>query len=664
MGDFNINPHNRKLSYKTHNNINKNDEISDDEDIEMEDTDSDIPRHYYHKRILNTLKEHYFKDLIKIYITTPPPTYHNSQNHSSYIDIIFGSPNFINYISFGNILDAPIDTDHKLIYVSINNKFITNNNNYISNTNNIIELNKKKNISSTEKLNYKKITTEQWTDFHNFVWDEYTRNKPNVTQFNNTQAFLNATYDNFTQSINRTIKSLNFPKIKINSHQYEYTHDIRVIQNDIYYILKIIKLSTLYFSVNNNTKYLPLLNFWTNPKKLNRLKRISSNPKIKTSITQDDQDITWPPILNHNNFPHILEIMKTIHNVLKTLYDDEINHMIKTSPYARDDDIPIMGYGWIFSSDLKANIKFSGSCKEWASSTKAELMAILTTLIIGNTPNYGSNIIHFQNQHVNNIQNTLAGELNVLATPYQHWTYSTEIIPAFLQGFETCFLCSSAKETNEHLWNCPRVLAIITPIFTDYYTKYKALITSESNSVYALYSDSITRNPVFKWTKKPPQQIKDIPELHCLLRNFIPSSLTYPFKAATISKDNIKKILLKFIFDLHKDIYEHIWKYRSIAWKEFKTTHNINKKSFTNYRQTHHRDPINRRRQFDYNNIHRDNGYHCPLNDSRRHTENNNLWIYLTSSNFLHNLPWLSSLNDDLSNSYFNIFNNIFLFHI
>lgn len=49
---------------------------------------------------------------------------------------------------------------------------------------------------------------------------------------------------------------------------------------------------------------------------------------------------------------------------------------------SRDDDIPIMGFGWIFTSDLSMNIKYSGSCKEWASSTKAELVAIITALIV------------------------------------------------------------------------------------------------------------------------------------------------------------------------------------------------------------------------------------------------------------------------------------------
>ncbi|PKY54146.1 hypothetical protein RhiirA4_472792 [Rhizophagus irregularis] len=47
----------------------------------------------------------------------------------------------------------------------------------------------------------------------------------------------------------------------------------------------------------------------------------------------------------------------------------------------RDDDIPIMGYGWIFTTNLIEDIKYSGSCKNWPSSSKAELIAILTALV-------------------------------------------------------------------------------------------------------------------------------------------------------------------------------------------------------------------------------------------------------------------------------------------
>lgn len=169
----------------------------------------------------------------------------------------------------------------------------------------------------------------QWTDFHNFILEEYKHNKPNIDQYRDIQSFINAFYKNYKQSINRTIKSLNFPIIKNNSHQYKYTHDIKVIQNDIYYILKLIKLSKLYFSVNNNSKHLPLLNFWQNSKKFDRLKRISSDPTIKSAILQDDHTIIWPSNLQHDNFLLILERLTTIHEVLKKSYDDAISHFNK-----------------------------------------------------------------------------------------------------------------------------------------------------------------------------------------------------------------------------------------------------------------------------------------------------------------------------------------------
>ncbi|PKC61825.1 hypothetical protein RhiirA1_465969 [Rhizophagus irregularis] len=359
----------------------------------------------------------------------------------------------------------------------------------------------------------------------------------------------------------------------------------------------------------------------------------------------------------------------------------------------RDDDVPIMGY---------EDIKYLGSCKEWPSSSKAELVAILTALITYppesnvqihtdsasciNTFNslYSPKLTARRFQKLNNcglwntikhIINTLKlkvslhkvkvhsghplndtadslakeglsskeflqiniqhiktqacylrfnNEINIdrnIHKTIKHWEYSqlwfkynsfikptsdqytkhiswrikcsSNQLPTLdilnrnyselLNDNNTCFLCLNHIETNEHFWNCPKVLDIITPIFTEFYEKFKTLITLESNSLYALYLDSITRNPIFKWTKKISFQIIDVPELHCLLMNFIPSDLTYPFKAAKISKDTTKRILLKFIFDLHKEIYENIWKQRAIKWKQFKKDYNITKKSFINY---------------------------------------------------------------------------------
>ncbi|PKB94808.1 hypothetical protein RhiirA5_438002 [Rhizophagus irregularis] len=436
-----------------------------------------------------------------------------------------------------------------------------------------------------------------------------------------------------------------------------------------------------------------------------------------------------------------------------------------------------MGHSWIFSSDLNANINYSGASQEWASSTKAELMAIITALIINNCTLWNTQkhiittlnlqvtfikvkahsgdvmndaadilakegslskdylkinvqhlktqtchmifnnniiidrnirkstkrIINFQyfDQHLKHknlhkvkdyaLDNVIDWEFSQLWFKYNSFSKPTseqyfkhiswkikcsnnnlltfDILnrnyPELLENFDTCFLCSNNKETNDHLWNCSQVLTIITPIFEEFHKKFKTLITSESDSLYALYSDAITRNSVFKWTKKLPKQIQDIPDLHCLLMNFIPNSLTYPFTAAKISKTKMKKLLLNFIYELHKEIYERIWKTRSSYWKEHKRTHNITKSSFIKYRNEHHRNQNdNTYTPQHQNNLEQLNRYHCPLNDSCRQLENDNLWIYLTSSNFLHNLPWISSLNDDLSRFHSTIYNNILLHHI
>ncbi|PKY32373.1 hypothetical protein RhiirB3_450516 [Rhizophagus irregularis] len=66
MGDFNINPHSRKLTFNNHQNDNNNPEM------DIDNNNPDKPYIYYHKKILNTLKNKHFKDLIKIYINPPP----------------------------------------------------------------------------------------------------------------------------------------------------------------------------------------------------------------------------------------------------------------------------------------------------------------------------------------------------------------------------------------------------------------------------------------------------------------------------------------------------------------------------------------------------------------------------------------------------------------
>ncbi|CAG8756911.1 3951_t:CDS:1, partial [Rhizophagus irregularis] len=101
-------------------------------------------------------------------------------------------------------------------------------------------------------------------------------------------------------------------------------------------------------------------------------------------------------------------------------------------------------------------------------------------------------------------------------------------------------------------------------------------------------------------------------------------------------------------------IYESVWKQRSQSWKLFKQRNELTKSHFINYRRdhTHNNDPGQKQRQLrrsDFRDLNTNQGYHCPFNDSRRNIDSNTLWIYLTSSNFLHNLPWLSTLDNDLS---------------
>ncbi|POG67801.1 hypothetical protein GLOIN_2v1843361 [Rhizophagus irregularis DAOM 181602=DAOM 197198] len=478
---------------------------------------------------------------------------------------------------------------------------------------------------------------------------------------------------------------------------------------------------------------------------------LSEDPIIYRTQLENFIDLDSVNILNRNLITQLIS-PDTLHlplfNISKQLSTYNNIEFYTDGSLNRDDDFPKMGYGWIFTTNLSDNVKFSGSCKDWPSSSKAELMAILTALItctpnskvqiytdsascidtfnklnspkltarrfqklnnctIWNTVKYiintlklnvslikvkahsgnplndaadmlakegslSTDYLNIKIQHINTqsyhltFNDTIIIDRNIRKTTkritnFQNfqkhlshnqldrikhhalnnlidWEYSQlwfkynsfskptceqytkhvswkikcssnnlptmDILnrnyPDLIKENEPCFLCSLHIETNDHLWNCPQVLSIIKPIFEKFYEKFKTIITSESNSVYALYSDSITQNPIFKWTKKPPTQIADIPELYCLLRNFIPTNLTYPFKAAKISKTITKKLLLNFIFDLHRELYEKIWKVRATKWKQYKKDHDINKKSFVNYRR-------NRQQNSHHNSTQRNN---------------------------------------------------------
>ncbi|PKB94169.1 hypothetical protein RhiirA5_439400 [Rhizophagus irregularis] len=118
--------------------------------------------------------------------------------------------------------------------------------------------------------------------------------------------------------------------------------------------------------------------------------------------------------------------------------------------------------------------------------------------------------------------------------------------------------------------------------------------------------------PIFTAFNSPITSIHDAPDLHCLLINLVPDS-------------------------------------HNIKWKEHKKTIGITKKSFLKRpkqrkkrRRTNDENPtITDRSNYNIANI----GYTNPFMTSIRNLDDSIFWIYLTSSNFRHNLPWINSLS-------------------
>ncbi|PKK66007.1 hypothetical protein RhiirC2_853199 [Rhizophagus irregularis] len=228
--------------------------------------------------------------------------------------------------------------------------------------------------------------------------------------------------------------------------------------------------------------------------------------------------------------------------------------------------------------------------------------------------------------------------------------------PDILKGFDTCFLCSSAQETNEHFWTCPESIRILKDIFMKHESIYKSLIINNLDRNIIDDLDKVNFNsPVFSCFNLPIKTISDAKDLHCILINMVPSSIIKPFQDAKIPKKLTKNLFLTFLFNLHRDIYELLWKIRTMKWKQYKIDHNITKSSFTK-RLTQRKEQ--RRQNFqeispnnpDNNNI-LNIGYTNPFMTSRCNLDESVLWIYLTSSNFRHNLPWINSLYLDIIDS-------------
>jgi ribonuclease HI len=459
-----------------------------------------------------------------------------------------------------------------------------------------------------------------------------------------------------------------------------------------------------------------------------------------------------------------------------------------------------MGYGWIFSSDSSLNISYSGSAIHWASSTKAEILAILTALIVcpqGSTvdiytdsacaistfnslhdpkltPRRFQKInnvllwqaikhiivilnlkvsLHKVKAHSDNIYNDMADNLakqaardhtfftsvSVKGLPEQlgHLTFNNDVIidrnirktlktlinfrtlenhishrnlshvqrmsynnsinwlysqrwikynpfdratslkysklvswriktstsslptldilnrnyPDLLNGFTECFFCHSELESNDHLWSCTKVLELLRPIFLNHQNILRNLLITNSDISLNALTSALLRCPLFNWTDTPLSTISRCDALHCFLINLIPDCLIVLFQEAKFTDSRIKPLLFPFIYAFHIDIYNAIWRHRSIKWKEWKATNNISKKSFREYSRYHRRarhhtssnDPTIDRSG---NNL---RSYSHPFSLTCSHTDSIIMWVYLTTSNFLHNVPWISSLSTDLT---------------
>jgi hypothetical protein len=97
----------------------------------------------------------------------------------------------------------------------------------------------------------------------------------------------------------------------------------------------------------------------------------------------------------------------------------------------------------------------------------------------------------------------------------------------------------------------------------------------------------VTDNPMFRWSIHPLTNFtlsSDHP-LYLFLHHYIPRDIVRIFEQHLDNRKLIKSLLIPFIYNLHLDIYQGIWKLRSSRWKDIKRNNNITKSTFKNYRK-------------------------------------------------------------------------------
>jgi hypothetical protein len=164
--------------------------------------------------------------------------------------------------------------------------------------------------------------------------------------------------------------------------------------------------------------------------------------------------------------------------------------------------------------------------------------------------------------------------------------------PSIIKDRTNCILCNSAIETNEHIWRCTVVMTLLHQIFQKHRAILIKLLEAHTTKLSLLVNDTVKYTRLFKWTYKnfdPTLTLVNDHPIMLLIRNYVPCELTSIFTAHFNRREEYKKILLQFLYNLHLDIYQQIWKLRSEKWKERKKALGIRRTDFTSLKRKNKR---------------------------------------------------------------------------
>ncbi|GES88098.1 ribonuclease H-like domain-containing protein [Rhizophagus clarus] len=269
-----------------------------------------------------------------------------------------------------------------------------------------------------------------------------------------------------------------------------------------------------------------------------------------------------------------------------------------------------MGIGWhMIQPSTLSPITFSGFCKHFPSSTKAEAD-------IGNRQkfnvwlDYTTNSVLKQASFHQQIDWSMTEEFfkyNLHDRPTSHkltkfraWQRkmvnnllpTMDILyrryPTLFKDKRTCWTCDQHEETNDSLWLCSVNLEILCPHIVQFIQDLKTDIRQTCDYGDSLLEQELNNNSIFKFFLQLRGNLP-LPTTNSIFyltaRQIITHDFSYIFREKYKHKKTLHNKILSKFYELTQLIKRIIWKPRNDTFKKWKVAQWITKHSYKQYRR-------------------------------------------------------------------------------